>query len=121
MGFCYWSCNCFSQTFCTFFLIFLADSDNFLETFNKNLCNVLASLIPFLILSFVTGNKGYELSQSEKEYLAPLWEALFLKYLPAMRILKYEEEITLAIVIFGLIIKKTFQDKLLPTPELARE
>lgn len=91
------------------------------ENFDKNLYNACACLIPFTIIALITGNKGYELTQSQKEYLAPLWEDLFLKYLPAMYLFKYTEEITLASTIFGMIIKKSLPEKLLQTPEPDQE
>ena len=87
------------------------------EAFDKNLYNACACIIPFTVIALFTGNKDYELTQSQKEYLAPLWEALFLKYIPAMYLFKCTEEITLATTIFGLIIKKSLPVKLPQTSE----
>jgi len=101
--------------------IILEDSDNYqvsVEASDKNLYHVIACLIPFTVIALITGNKGYELTQSEKEYLAPLWEDLFLKYLPAMYVFKYDKEITLTTTIIGLVIKKYLQPvKLLHTQD----
>jgi len=91
------------------------------EAFDKNLYNACANLIPFEVIVLVTGNKGYELTQSEKENLAPLWEAFFLKYLPGLYLLKCTEEIILMITIIGLVIKKFLSVKLLETPEPEQE
>jgi len=90
------------------------------ERIDKNLYNACAC-VPFLLIALVTRNRGYELTQSEEEYLAPLWEDLFIKYIPEMHLLKCTEEITLGTTIIGLVIKKFLAVKLLKTPDPEQE
>jgi len=73
---------------------------------DKNTCKLIASVIPFLIISISLENKKYELTDDEKEQLAPLWSDLIDKYLP-LYLSTYSCEISLLITIGFILIQKT--------------
>jgi len=74
--------------------------------FNISLCNTIAGIFPFLLLSIVLKDENYKLTDSEKFSLAPLWDSVLEKHLPEV-IAKWSDEIALVTAISMLIIQKS--------------
>lgn len=70
------------------------------------LCKFFASVFPFFIIAEFKQNDVYNLTEKEKETLAPLWAEIFNKYLPTA-IINYKEEMSLATAIFTILVLKS--------------
>lgn len=76
------------------------------EILDKELLKIVAGMIPFGLIASFTQQKQYELSEHEKAYLAKYWDAVIMKYLPAI-LDEYGEEVTLMGAIGVLLIQKS--------------
>ena len=70
----------------------------------RELCLMIAELVPFGILAIK--DEHYKLSEQEKEILAPMWDAILVKRLPAL-VGDYSEECLLASTLFVIINSKS--------------
>jgi len=70
------------------------------------LCKFFATVFPFFIIAEYKNNDVYNLTEKEKETLAPLWAELFNKHLPTI-IMDYKEEMGLATAIFTMLVLKS--------------
>ncbi len=74
------------------------------QQMNK-LCVLIAELIPFTILAILSKNEDFELSEKEKEILAPMWNNVLKKYIPGVNYIFSEESILISNIVFILIQK----------------
>ena len=72
----------------------------------KEVCKIIAELIPFVAIASITKDKNYELNDEEKEMLAPMWDLILVKRLPSI-VGKYSEEFLLASTVLAIIKNKT--------------
>lgn len=80
-------------------------------------CILIAGILPFSIMSIFL-KKDYEISETQKRELAPMWNIVISKYLPAY-LGAYKDETALAVAISLIIIQKSgILDKIQePVPE----
>ena len=67
---------------------------------------IIAGMIPFSIIAASTGQQQYLLTDTEKQLLAPQWNAVINKYLPEM-ISEYGPEFALVGTIALLLVQKS--------------
>lgn len=67
---------------------------------------VIAGLIPFQIIAMLTESKKWELTEQEKETLAPYWDDVINKYIPAIAE-EYGPEAALIIAMAPLVVIKS--------------
>jgi len=72
----------------------------------KDLCELIATVVPFMVLSIVIGNKKFKLTPDEAEKLAPYWDRVIQKYLPAA-LARWKDEAALLTMICITLIGKS--------------
>jgi len=73
---------------------------------DKDTCKLIAALIPFTVLAVMLKDEVYQLSEMEKERLAPLWDRVAKKYIPEV-ISAYSDEAILGTTISLILIEKS--------------
>ncbi|GAH57567.1 unnamed protein product [marine sediment metagenome] len=69
------------------------------------LCVLIAELIPFTILAILSKNEDFELTEKEKEILAPMWDNVLKKYMPGVTYVFSEESVLISNIVCILIQK----------------
>jgi len=72
----------------------------------KEVCKMIAELIPFAIIAILSKDKNFELTNEEKEILAPMWDSILVKRLPLI-MGKYAEEGILLSTVFVMLYNKS--------------
>lgn len=71
--------------------------------FSSDTCELMANLVPFGIIALVTHNPRWELNDKEAAHLAPAWDRVLSKYVPAVMEKWTAEAELLALVLFALV------------------
>ena len=76
------------------------------QIMDKTLCKILATVVPFALIAMLNKSPEWELTEAEKETLAPYWSDLVDKYFPQLEA-QYGCEASLGIAVGMIAIQKS--------------